>query len=78
VEPLTKGANFRHKFETMNPQNVELQSLYTSLKITNVKVKRKAEEFLRLLDVRAPGGFKHVEFSVFTLFLPTKKQPKMT
>lgn len=59
MEPLTKGANFRHKFETMNPQNVELQSLYTSLKITNVKVKRKAEEFLRLLDVRAPGGFKH-------------------
>jgi hypothetical protein len=48
----------------MNTQNIELQSLYTALKITNVKVKRKAEEFLRLLEVRAPGGFKHVRLSL--------------
>jgi hypothetical protein len=55
----------------MNTQNIELQSLYTALKITNVKVKRKAEEFLRLLDVRALGGFKTVSFSPIFLLLFT-------
>lgn len=44
----------------MSAQNVELQSLYATLHIKNIKVKRKAEEFLRLLEIRAPGGFKHV------------------
>jgi hypothetical protein len=36
----------------------KVEPLYIKLEITSDKVKRKTEEFVRLLDLRAPRGIR--------------------
>lgn len=46
----------------------KLEPLYLKLSITNEKVKRKAEELVRRLDLKAPTGIKSM---VHSLLLPS-------
>jgi hypothetical protein len=42
----------------MNSQRIIIQPIYDVLEIKSVKVKRKTEELMRLLDLRAAGGLR--------------------
>jgi hypothetical protein len=48
----------------MNSQRIIIQPIYDVLEIKSVKVKRKTEELMRLLNLRAAGGLRGVYIDV--------------
>lgn len=53
----------------MNSQRIIIQPMYDALEIKSVKVKRKTEELMRLLDLRAAGGLRAVCIDIILQFL---------
>jgi hypothetical protein len=53
----------------MNSQRIIIQPIYDVLEIKSVKVKRKTEELMRLLDLRAAGGLRGVYIDVRLIIL---------
>ncbi len=53
----------------MNSQRIVIQPMYDALEIKSAKIKRKTEELMRLLDLRAAGGLRGVCIDKYDIFI---------